>query len=249
MYSAIKFLRKKLSITQKDLADRLAITRQSLTKYENDPSTLTANNVKKLANILGTDYSTIIDNKPITDETIYEEDDAIADSIVVGSVIMPKEINENDTSFLLSKFNQIMIYLTTEVGAKPNIGRATICYILFLIEADYFKTHCQSLFGTPFIKTNEGPLIYEFDKTIDKMEQDGLIESYTSSFFKGPTTKYIPVITPILDALTSDEVDFINREITKYSEFTSEELLLFVESNICYKNAELNKEITFTASL
>ena len=72
MYSAIKFLRKKLSITQKDLADRLAITRQSLTKYENDPSTLTANNVKKLANILGTDYSTIIDNKPITDETIYE---------------------------------------------------------------------------------------------------------------------------------------------------------------------------------
>lgn len=230
MKSVVKEIRKELSIQQKDLAARLEITRQTLTKYEAEPDAIPIPVIKKMAVILGIDYATIIDNKRYDrEETQSEHVDSTASE--PGNLV---DISED----VCDKFHQVFLYILSKIGAEVGIGKGTLCRMLYLMEYDWYKETGRDLLFIQFIRDQFGPYPLAFDNMIDRMEKLHLLESFISKSFHHDATKYIPVKAPRLSALTSAECAFLDREMGKYHSLSIEDYDELLVNNEPYSVTE-----------
>ena len=63
MTNVLRSLREQKGISQDELASELKISRQTLSKYENEETKFSLDIIKKLARFFDVDYSCFIDNK------------------------------------------------------------------------------------------------------------------------------------------------------------------------------------------
>ncbi|WP_277218427.1 helix-turn-helix domain-containing protein [Peptoniphilus vaginalis] len=73
----IKAKRRELNLSQEDLADKLFVTRQAISKWENDKATPTMTNLRELSEIFGVDMAYFIgkaeeEKKEVTKEGVEE---------------------------------------------------------------------------------------------------------------------------------------------------------------------------------
>ena len=64
----IKAKRRELNLSQEDLADKLGVTRQTISKWENDKATPTMTNLKELSEIFEIDITYFIGNLKLKNE-------------------------------------------------------------------------------------------------------------------------------------------------------------------------------------
>lgn len=72
----IKAKRRELNLSQEDLADKLFVTRQAISKWENDKATPTMTNLRELSEVFGVDMAYFIGESKV-DEEEKEKDEAI----------------------------------------------------------------------------------------------------------------------------------------------------------------------------
>lgn len=72
----IKAKRRELNLSPEDLADKLFITRQAISKWENDKATPTMTNLRELSEVFGVDMAYFIGESKV-DEEEKEKDEAI----------------------------------------------------------------------------------------------------------------------------------------------------------------------------
>lgn len=73
----IKAKRRELNLSQEDLADKLFVTRQAISKWENDKATPTMTNLRELSEVFGLDMAYFIgqaveENKEMAEEILEE---------------------------------------------------------------------------------------------------------------------------------------------------------------------------------
>lgn len=70
----IKAKRRELNLSQEDLADKLFVTRQAISKWENDKATPTMTNLRELSEVFGVDMAYFIgqDKKSEEEDSIEE---------------------------------------------------------------------------------------------------------------------------------------------------------------------------------
>ena len=141
-YSIVKELRKELSIQQKELAERLDITRQTLTKYESEPEAIPIPVIKKMAVILGVDYATIIDNKR------YDKEEAVKKNNIIRN-----EIREEIPLDVTDKFACVFMYIISKCGAEPKVGKSSLGKMLYLMDYNWYKKTGKDLMYVKFVKT------------------------------------------------------------------------------------------------
>lgn len=74
----IKAKRRELNLSQEDLADKLFVTRQAISKWENDKATPTMTNLRELSEVFGVDMAYFIgESKVDEEEKEKEKDEAI----------------------------------------------------------------------------------------------------------------------------------------------------------------------------
>ena len=76
----IKAKRRELNLSQEDLADKLFVTRQAISKWENDKATPTMTNLRELSEVFGLDMAYFIgqageEKKEITRDKVEEISD------------------------------------------------------------------------------------------------------------------------------------------------------------------------------
>lgn len=76
----IKTKRRELNLSQEDLADKLFVTRQAISKWENDKATPTMTNLRELSEVFGLDMAYFIgqaveEKKEITRDKVEEISD------------------------------------------------------------------------------------------------------------------------------------------------------------------------------
>lgn len=70
----IKAKRRELNLSQEDLADKLFVTRQAISKWENDKATPTMTNLRELSEVFRVDMAYFIGESKVDEE---EKDEAI----------------------------------------------------------------------------------------------------------------------------------------------------------------------------
>ena len=183
----IKALREKLGFSQESLAKKLAISRVAISQIENGERKISAEEIARLSKVFNIPTDILLDlDKDI--EVVLEKQESQK----------PKakpEIRISVPQKKLDKFKEILIYILSKVGARPNVGESVIYKLLYFIDFNYYEKYEEQLIGATYIKNRYGPTPTEFIKIVEDMEGKDLTK-VQDSYFQYPQTKYLPLRAP-----------------------------------------------------
>ena len=163
LHKKLKSLREQSHFSQKQLADALGISRPTYMQIEKGERELTISEAKKLASIFSLSLESFLENHAsATQEVVIES----------GT----KQEKESDIRIVMSranarKFREVLLYILSKVGAKPNIGETALYKLLYFIDFDFYEKFEEQLTGARYIKNHYGPTPVEFKKIVENMEK------------------------------------------------------------------------------
>ncbi len=242
LYKKIKSLREQNNFSQEYIADKLEISRPTYMQIEKGEREITISEAKKLASIFGLSLEDFL-RKEISKQL----------KVVLESETLEKG-KKNDIRIIMSrtnvkKFKEVLLYVLSRVGAKPNIGETALYKLLYFIDFDFYEKFEAQLTGARYIKNHYGPTPVEFKKIVENMEQKGEIERVKSRYFQYDQKKYLPRREPDLSNLSAREIKHIDEVLARLSSKNAIELTEYSHSDIpwrVHKNGEIiNYESVF----
>jgi len=221
----IKELRKAAGLSQGDVAGKLGMARATYATLETgrrEPDLGELKAISKLYEISmmelvaeeGDDWPGVI-SEPTPTYGIHPDENK-----------QPQYIPKIDSQ----KFSKVLLYITSQIGARAEVGESTLYKLLYFIDFDYYERHEESLTGLSYIRTAHGPVpTKSFDDSVAQMIAEGEMEIVSTKYFKNTQRKYLPVVTPSLGDLTAREVKHIDRELAWRGDTSLNELQVMIQ--------------------
>lgn len=234
--------RKKRNLSQQFLASVLKISRPTYMQIEQGVRELTVSEAEKLARIFG-----------ISLENFLQEKEA---SIIVTVEKGKKQPMTNQTEDIrisvpqknLEKFKEVLLYVLSKVGGKPNVGETVLYKLLYFIDFDYYEKYEEQLIGATYIKNHYGPTPIEFKDIVKEMIMQGEIVRVTSKYFNYPQQKYLPVKDPDLTKLKdARELQHIDEVLARLGDKNATELSDYSHEDVPWVVAQDNKPLDYEA--
>lgn len=221
--SFIKSLRLQRGLTQLEMAERLGISRSSYVAFEQGSRELTLNEAKELSTAFGVSLEEIQSGKISSPEVILEKSKKTQNTKKVSDEVWERISVPQEQ---VEKFKQVLLYILSKVGGKPNIGQTVLYKLLYFIDFDYYEKFEEQLVGARYMKNTHGPTPIAFAKIITELEAEGKIETIRSKFYKYDQTKYLvnPEAPIELSALSGTEVAHIDWELDRLSDMTATQI-------------------------
>ena len=234
----IKDLREGLSMSQQKLADMLGIARPTISQIESGDRKICADEILKLSQIFNISADMLLDMKK-SPEVVLKE--ATKESARKPS----HRINVPQKN--LKKFKEVLLYILTKVGSKPNIGETVVYKLLYFIDFDHYERYEDQLIGATYIKNNYGPTPIEFAKIVKKMIDDQEIEKVESRYFDYPQTKYLPLRNSDLSVLSANELKTIEDVLNRLSEMNATQISEYSHGDVPWLTTEDGTKIEYEA--
>ena len=206
MSTWIKNKRKASGLSQTEVAKSLGISRPTYTKLEQGESRPTENQKAILSSLFGLSHETFEKN------AIEKK----MDSIDIRLKEVPKENIE--------KFKQVLLYVVSKIGNRPNIGQTALYKLLYFIDFDYYEKYQKYLIGATYIKNTHGPSPVSFAKIARDLEERGKLVEVRSKFFGYDQKKYMVTAEADVSALSAPELQHIDDELERLASKTAKEL-------------------------
>jgi len=204
----IKAVREKLGLSQETLAKELGISRVAISQIENGDRKIGAEEIAKLSKVFN-----------IPTDVLFNLDKDIEVVLEKTTRRKPKEktgIRISVPQKNIEKFKEVLLYVLSKVGSKPNVGESVLYKLLYFIDFNHYEKHEEQLIGATYIKNHYGPTPKEFIKIIESMEGKDLAK-VQDSYFQYPQTKYLPLREPNLTKLKANELKTIDEVLEKFS--------------------------------
>ncbi len=234
--------RKKCNLTQEYFASELGISRPTYIQIEQGARELTISEAEKLARIFS-----------ISLEDLLRENESSIRVIIEKDKQQPlhnqtEDIRINIPQRNLEKFKEVLLYVLSKVGGKPNVGETVLYKLLYFIDFDYYEKYEEQLIGATYIKNHYGPTPIEFKDVVDEMIKQGQIVKVTSKYFNHPQRKYLPVIEPDLTKLKdARELQHIDEVLARLGDKNAMELSDYSHEDIPWVVAKENKPLDYEA--
>lgn len=236
----IKHIRESLGMSQQTLAEKLHISRPSLSQIENDDRKVCAEELKKLAEILNLSPDVLLDPDKEPRILIKESRESYA---VEAKTRMRIDVPQKN----LQKFKEVLIYILNKVGAKPNIGETVIYKLLYFIDFDYYEKYEEQLIGATYMKNQYGPTPLEFRKIVEQMISGGELIEVKHKYFDYPQRKYLPLRKPNLSGLRGNEIEIIDNVLARLSDMNAREISEYSHNDVPWLTTETGKVIEYEA--
>ncbi len=206
MSTWIQHKRKAAGLSQTEVAKSLGISRPTYLKLEQGALKASEQQKALLASIFGVSHHTLeknsVEKKPQTKDIHIRE--------------IPREHTE--------KFKQVLLYIVSKVGGRPNIGQTALYKLLYFIDFDYYEKYQQYLIGATYIKNTHGPSPVSFAKIVRDLEEQGKLVEVRSKFFQYDQKKYVATGESEVSLLSASELKHINDELERLASKTTKEL-------------------------
>ncbi len=231
--------RELLGFSQEVLAKKLQISRPTYIAIEQGRRELTLSEAKKVAEILNITTNDLFTEKPIqkTRVTVLNNSQPKTDNSDMRISIPQKNFD---------KFREVLLYVLTKVGAKPNMGETVLYKLLYFIDFDYYEKYEEQLIGATYKKNHHGPTPVEFKKLIDDMGKKEEIVVIKNKYFNYDQKKYLAVRQPDLSKLISaQELQHIDEVLARLSDKNATELSNYSHQDIPWIVTEDSKIIDY----
>ena len=206
MSTWVQTKRKRAGLSQSAVAESLGISRPTYTRIEEGESKPTEQQKAILASLFSTSKETV---DKYSKENVSEKRD-----------IFVKEIPKEN----INKFEQVLLYIVSKVGSRPNIGQTALYKLLYFIDFDYYEKHQEYLIGATYIKNTHGPSPVSFAKIARDLEEEGKLVEVNSKYFGYDQKKYLVTTEPEVSSLSAQELKHIDDELERLASKTAKEL-------------------------
>jgi transcriptional regulator with XRE-family HTH domain len=235
----IRQFRESRGLSQEVLAGRLGISRPTLSLIENGERKVTAEEVKRLADIFNVSVDAFFDEKKDAQVFIRE---AGAEYHKASNEIRIDVPRKN-----LAKFREVLLYILNKVGAKPNVGETVLYKLLYFIDFDHYERYEEQLIGATYKKNAYGPTPLEFRKVSERMIEAGELRKLPDKFFSYPQTKYLPLRRPELSLVSGREIEVIDRVLDRLSDMTAARISEYSHHDVPWLSTEEGGVIPYEA--
>lgn len=205
MSTWIQNKRKASGFSQSEVAQSLGISRPTYIKLEQGITKPTEQQKDTLANLFD-----------VSSDTLHKN----ISEIVVKDDIRVREVPKES----VSKFEQVLLYVVSKVGNRPNIGQTAIYKLLYFIDFDYYEKNQEYLMGATYIKNTHGPSPVSFAKIARNLEKQGKLVEVNSKYFGFDQKKYLVTAEPNLSSLSAQELKHIDNELERLASKSAREL-------------------------
>lgn len=205
MSTNIKNKRLLAGFSQSEVAESLGISRPTYTKIEQGLSKPTEEQMRILTQLFD-----------VSQDVLNE--DNIPDKIT--NDIRIKEIPVEN----INKFKQVLLYIISKVGSRPNIGQTALYKLLYFIDFDFYEKNQKYLIGATYIKNTHGPSPVSFAKISRDLESNGLLVEVNSKYFGYDQKKYLITSDPDVSYLSAVELKHIDDELERLASKSAKEL-------------------------
>lgn len=234
--SEIRRLREASGMSQEELAGLVGVSRPSIVNIESGKRKISAEELIQFADIFGLTLDQLVN--PSLRPEIGVEESAAAD--------LPKEpMRISIPRENYDKFREVLLYILSEIGARPNVGQTVLYKLLYFIDFDFYEKYEEQLMGAVYIKNRYGPTPTHFKKLIEEMEEEGSLESVSSRYFKYRQTKYLPRRMPDLSLLSAQELQMVDEVINRLGHMTAARLSEYSHGDTPWLGAEEGREMNY----
>src|SRR3989344_2078768 len=142
-YKRIARLRKERGFSQEYMASALNVSRPTYIQIEKGQRDLTIPEARKLASIFSLSLEDLIAKSTPLYPQISLEKEGPKEAENSVRIVMPRANEE--------KFKEVLLYVLSKVGAKPNIGETALYKLLYFIDFDFYERFEQQLTGARYM--------------------------------------------------------------------------------------------------
>jgi len=233
--------RKKRDLSQGFLASRLGISRPTYAQIEQNEKDITLSEAEKLADIFGIAFADFLHGREFSPKIEMKED-----------AKKPKEKRQEMRISIpqknVDKFREVLLYVLSKIGGKPNVGEVVLYKLLYFIDFDFYEKFEEQLIGATYIKNHYGPTPVEFKTIVDQMIKNGEIMKVDGKYFNYPQRKYLPIREPDLTKLRdARELRHIDEVLARLGDKNATELSEYSHEDTPWLIAEQNKPLDYEA--
>jgi transcriptional regulator with XRE-family HTH domain len=236
----IKQLRKKNNLSQNYVAKHIGVSRPTYLQVEKGDRELTISEAQKIADLFNLSLDNILN---CIDEKIRIN----LKKETRNSNNKGEEIRIDVPQNKADKFKEVLLYILSKVGAKPNVGLTVLYKLLYFIDFNYYEKYEEQLIGATYIKNHFGPTPIYFSKIVEDMKQKNEVEEVKSQYFLHDQKKYLPKRPADLSKLSANELQTIDQVLTQLSDKTAKELSDYSHEDVPWKTAIEGKPIDYEA--
>lgn len=206
MSTWIQNKRKSVGLSQAEVAQGLGISRPTYIKLETGEAKPNEQQKSILSSLFG-----------LSQETF--EKNAVEKSVAFVDLQIREIPKEN-----IEKFKQVLLYVVSKVGGRPNIGQTALYKLLYFIDFDYYEKYQRYLVGATYIKNTHGPSPVSFAKIARDLGSQGKLVEVNSKYFNYDQKKYMVTAEPEVSLLSAQELKHIDDELNRLASKSAREL-------------------------
>lgn len=232
----IKERRLARDLTQEYLAAKLGVSRPTYRKIENGSRELTLSEAERLAEELGMTLADLHQRKaPKRNVTVREPARKRS-----GPQLRVRRRSP-------AKFQQVLLYVLTQVGFKPNVGEAVLHKLLYFIDFDYYERFEENLTGVTYVRSASGPAILALGDVLKQMQEREYLEPIKSKHYTRLQKKYLPLVLPDLSILSAREIKHVDQVLAHLGHMDARNLETYSRGDLPWKAAKPGKAISYEA--
>lgn len=218
MSTFIEKLRKTGDYSQDDLAKLIGVSRPIFAQIEKEEKDLTISQARKLAETFGLSLNDFLEKRiPKEPQIVIQKKKTKPGKKEPDMRISVPEEN-------VEKFKEVLLYILSKVGAKPNVGEGVLCKLMYFIDFDFYEKYEKQLMGAVYIKNHHGPTPAGFVQIVEDMENKGEIARVVKKHYQYQQKKYIPLRNPDLSMITAEEKEHIDWVLARLSDKNATEM-------------------------
>ncbi len=233
----IKELREKAGWSQEDISQKLGVSRPTYILIEKGERELTIHEAGTIARLFELSMGEFLSMQTSPNIIVTKPEAKTKKPEAEERISVPQE--------KLDKFKEVLLYVLKKVGAKPNVGEAVLCKLMYFIDFDYYEKFEEQLMGAVYIKNHFGPTPVAFVNIIKQMEEDKDLARVKSKYFNFEQKKYLPLRDPNLSLFTAKEIQTIDDVISRLSDKTAAEMKEYSHGDIPWVTAAEGKKIDY----
>jgi len=233
MSSFMKQLREGEGVTQEHIANVIGVSRPTYIALEKGEQILNISQAQKLAKFYGMNVEDIIEERFSSKPKVVLEKDG-RDRTEQKQPEIRISVPQNK----VEKFKEVLLYILEEIGARPNVGKAVLCKLLYFIDFDYYEKYEDQLMGAAYIKNHFGPTPPAFPEIVKEMEEQGELMSVKAKRYKYEQQKFLPLRKAELKDLSAREKDLIDKNIERFKDFNAKQMEEYSHKDVPWITAE-----------
>ena len=220
-------------LTQEYLAGRLGITRPTYRKIETGHREPTLSEAERLAEEFGLTVPDLLAQKAPRRATPTEK-----------PARKREERRMRSPQRNIEKFRQVLLYVLTQVGYRPNVGETVLHKLLYFIDFDYYEKFDESLTGVTYTRNHHGPTAVDLREILRQMQKHGETEAVKSKYSQ---KRHLPLVPPDLSILSGRETKHIDEVLSRLAHMNAKELEAYSHGDIPWQAAQPGQPIDYEA--